>query len=351
MDTPLVNEKLLLADIDDLREQFPQTQDLYREVCILLFFRYGITPTANKLYQLVRKGSMSAPAEALNKFWEDLREKSRVRIEHPDLPEALKAAAGELTATLWSAAQKMAAEALDALRNEAQAAVVDAMASANTMRKERERIQQSLETALTELANTRSNVATLREELAAAAAMSAGLQTQLERANSENTGLQQSLVKARLDFSIELDKLRADTQLSDERYRALETRSLLEIDRERNASVKLLKELDTTRSAATLSVERMRSEITALQEQLGNLRENMGVQEGKLQAATAARESMTADHKTLQYQWNEASAQLTLARAEAEQWRGNAEELQRTITTLKEDAHKVSRVTRKTKTE
>ncbi|GAB3552032.1 hypothetical protein GCM10027343_37040 [Noviherbaspirillum agri] len=53
---------------------------------MLLFFRYGITPTTNKLYQLVRKGSMSAPAEALNKFWEDLRDKSRVRIEHRDLP-------------------------------------------------------------------------------------------------------------------------------------------------------------------------------------------------------------------------------------------------------------------------
>lgn len=59
---------------------FPDTQALYREVCVLLFFRHGITPTANKLYQLVRKGSMSAPTEALRTFWADLREKSRVRI-------------------------------------------------------------------------------------------------------------------------------------------------------------------------------------------------------------------------------------------------------------------------------
>ena len=74
-------EKQLITDIERLREEFTQTQDLYREVCALLFFRYGLTPTANKLYQLVRKGSMTAPADALNKFWEDLREKSRVRIE------------------------------------------------------------------------------------------------------------------------------------------------------------------------------------------------------------------------------------------------------------------------------
>ena len=54
----------LQAEIEQLRPQFLKTQDLYREACVLLFFRHGITPTANKLYQLVHKGSMSAPAEA-----------------------------------------------------------------------------------------------------------------------------------------------------------------------------------------------------------------------------------------------------------------------------------------------
>ena len=90
----MTDETRLQADIEALRPRFPDTQDLYREVCAILFFRYGITPTANKLYQLVRKGSMSAPAEALSKFWENLREKSRVRIEHPDVPEALRDIAG-----------------------------------------------------------------------------------------------------------------------------------------------------------------------------------------------------------------------------------------------------------------
>ena len=112
------DEKTLLADIDALRQRFPQTQDLYREVCIIMFFRYGMTPTANKLYQLVRKGSMSAPAEALSRFWDTLREKSRVTVSHPDLPEPLKHAVGELVATLWQSAQTMAAENLAAFRQQ-----------------------------------------------------------------------------------------------------------------------------------------------------------------------------------------------------------------------------------------
>lgn len=104
METQDTTEKRLLAEIEALRAQYPDTQDLYREVCVILFFRYGITPTANKLYQLVRKGSMSAPADALNRFWEMLREKSRMRIEHPDLPESLRDAAGEMVGALWQRA-------------------------------------------------------------------------------------------------------------------------------------------------------------------------------------------------------------------------------------------------------
>jgi len=54
----LSTESAIAVSVAELRERFPRTQDLYREVCVLLFFRHGITPTANKLYQLVRKGSM-----------------------------------------------------------------------------------------------------------------------------------------------------------------------------------------------------------------------------------------------------------------------------------------------------
>lgn len=51
MDTLPVTEARMQAEIEALRAQYPETQDLYREVCVLLFFRYGLTPTANKLYQ------------------------------------------------------------------------------------------------------------------------------------------------------------------------------------------------------------------------------------------------------------------------------------------------------------
>src|SRR5258708_13494976 len=63
------DEARLAAEIDRLKVQFPKTRELYREVCALLFFRHGITPTANRLYQLVRRGSMGTPTPVLGGFW------------------------------------------------------------------------------------------------------------------------------------------------------------------------------------------------------------------------------------------------------------------------------------------
>jgi len=111
------------ADIEALRTRCQDTRELYREVCALLFFRYGITPTANRLYQYVRKGSMSTPAQVLAKFWDDLRERTRVRIDHPDLPDELRGAAAELVLQLWGRAQQEALRSLDARAAEAAARV------------------------------------------------------------------------------------------------------------------------------------------------------------------------------------------------------------------------------------
>lgn len=350
MDTFVATEKQLIADIERLREQFTQTQDLYREVCVLLFFRYGMTPTANKLYQLVRKGSMTAPAEALNKFWEDLREKSRVRIEHPDLPEALKTAAGDLTATLWSTAQAMANEMLASYRSEAQATVIEAKAALTAAESERNASDQTLKETQRTLFDANERISTLDQHLAAAGATNAALESQVLQAKVENTAHQQHLEDARRDFATELEKLRAAVQLAEERFRAAETRALLEIDRERSAAVKLQKELDATRNAGNLAAERHRAEAAALQEQLGDLRQKAGVLEGNLQAVITARDMAMTELKSIQKQLADTTAQMSLLRSDAENWQRQAEEAKRMVVEIR-DAQKPARSPRKPKAE
>ena len=278
----------IAQEIEQLRVQFPRTQELYREVCVLLFFRHGITPTANRLYQLVKKGSMSAPAEALTRFWATLRDKSRVRIEHPDLPAELQSATGELAAVLWTRAVDMAQDQLAAAQLEAQRSIADAQARQAQAEAERDQVGQELTGSAAALDAAQTHITELDQALAISVASESTLQDQLRLAQQGEQQLQRALETARHDFASELDKLRADSKGAQERLKAAETRALLEIDRELQTAARLQKELDAaTRKAEQVST-RHRDEVQKLQAQVGDLRQQVGVLEGNLDALRTA---------------------------------------------------------------
>ena len=281
-------EPQLHAEIDQLRAQFPRTQELYREVCVLLFFRHGITPTANRLYQLVKKGSMSAPAEALTRFWATLREKSRVRIEHPDLPAELQSATGELAAALWTRAVDMAQDQLAIAQHEAQCSVADAQARQTQAEAERDQVRQELSGSAAALDGAQTRISELDQALTISVAAASTLQEQVRLAQQGEQQLQRALETARHDFASELDKLRADGALALERLKAAETRALLEIDRERQAVARLQKELDAAARKREQGDTRYRTELQALHVQLGDLRQQVGVLEGNLASVQVA---------------------------------------------------------------
>ena len=158
-------ESEIQAEVEALRERFSDTKALYREVCALLFFRYGITPTASKLYQHVRKGSMSAPAEALAKFWEVLRGKARVEIDHPDLPEALKEAAGQAVSMLWTQATELAREELAVLRVEAHTEAQSAQAGLQEVQQRNTALEDNILAAQSKVAEQESRIQSLATEL------------------------------------------------------------------------------------------------------------------------------------------------------------------------------------------
>lgn len=328
MNTDHSVEQQVQAEIEHLRSRFPQTQDLYREVCVLLFFRFGVTPTANKLYQLVRKGSMSAPAEALAKFWEVLREKSRVRVEHPDLPEDLRTAAGELTAALWAKAQARAEEGWATFRNDAQAEVLDAKATSAAAQAERDTARGEAAATQASLAAATENIRGLEQQLAAETATRAAVERQIQQASQDIERLQAALENARRDFAAELEKHRASSHLAEERLRATEERALREIDRERTIAAKLQKELEQVRTAASQATARHQVDASLLHAEVGELRQRVGVLDGNLQSARSERDRISADAESLRHQVTEAAGQAAGYRADADNWRRRAEEAQ-----------------------
>jgi len=288
MDIAPSADAAVTADIERLKAAHPKTRELYREVCALLFFRYGITPTANRLYQLVRRGSMGTPTAVLGEFWAELREKSRVRIDHPDLPADLQAAAGELVATLWTRSTASAQVALEALRVEAEAEKVVAQNAVTSMEGELGRTETALEQRTSALLAAQVRIQELEQGQAASEATRRALEAEISRLQDENAARDRALAQARADFSEELEKLRASAGLAEERLRATEKRALLEIERERVASARLQKELDAATRRTEQGEARHRSELQAVQAQLADARHQAGVLEGSLVAVRDA---------------------------------------------------------------
>ncbi|MEX3937259.1 DNA-binding protein [Paraburkholderia phymatum] len=273
--------------MDRLKVDFSKTRELYREVSPLLFFRFGQTPTANRLYQLVKRGSMGTPAAVLGEFWTELREKSRVRIEHPDLPTDLRDAAGELVATLWTRATASAQAELDALRAEVEGERTAAAQRVAAARAELERTETALEQRTAALLAAQVEVRELEKAQAEGQAARQALEAEVTRLKAEAAARDRELEKVREGFSRDLEKLREAAERAEERLRASEKHALLEIDRERSAAAKLQKELDDANRRADRRDAEHRRAIETLQAQLGDARHQAGVLQGRLDAEQA----------------------------------------------------------------
>ena len=84
------------------------------------------------------------------------------------------------------------------------------------------------------------------------------------------------------------------------------------------------------------AIDKARSETTELQAQLGDLRQKIGMLEGNLQAVAANRDSIAKELKATQEQATDSVAQTNLLRADAENWRRQADESQKMLATLQE---------------
>ncbi|MFT4192314.1 MAG: DNA-binding protein [Comamonas sp.] len=304
------------ADIEALRARFADTKTLYREVCGLLFFRYGITPTASRLYQLVRKGSMGTPAQALATFWEDLRSKSKVEIEHPDLPPALRQTAGELVQSLWGQALEQAREELAAVRAEARQQAEDARAGLAAALDAHQQLEQRLAAsrqALQNLERERDAAHDALESERRAHAATTALAQSLARQKDE---LKQDLARTTEAFRAELEKGREAINRAAQRAVDAEHRALREIDQARTARLAAEKQLEGLRQQSAQAERRHHAEIASLT-----------AAQGQLGAERDALQAQSAQWRAGQQQIADLDAQLQSARQTAAEHKSEAQAL------------------------
>lgn len=315
MTVTVIDEKALQADVDEARTKITDTKALYKWVCALLFFRYGVTPTTNRLYQLVRKGSMGTVTTALSTFWQDLRDKSRIQIDHPGVPDSLKSNAGELIQVLWEKANVEAKAQFDTAVLEAQGKADAAEAAAG----EAHKIIES----------QRGEIAILGQRIEAIAAEKAALANALEdvrrghsattaslsAARTEAASLRQDLADSRRDFASELEKAREAVRLAEERLQAAERRALMEIDRERTARAEAESLVQECRCELAKNQQAANSRIQTLAGEIGELT-------GRLKAAEVAQAR--------------ADQEVTKLRAAASDWESKAARAEGSLDAMKD---------------
>lgn len=309
-------EAEILSEVEALKAKFGDTRALYREVCALLFFRFGITPTGNKLYQYVRRGSMNVPTEELAKFWDNLRHKARVDIEHPDLPAPIKAAAAEAIAAIWRQASEAARGELTAARVELeakaeQARVAQSMAEAAVVRWETAANELRDQIAQAEAAQDaiKGEFETERRAHAGAQGRVQELQTQLEQARMQQQHQQEA-------FSADLAKAREDVKAAQGRAGAAERRALLEIEQERQARARAEKTAESLRDKLGQAESRERQQSLEHAEATTRAQMELNAKSAALQRALEAQEALTCDAEALRRQLGE--VQQASARHEAE---------------------------------
>ncbi|MBC8748254.1 MULTISPECIES: DNA-binding protein [Paraburkholderia] len=313
----------LESDIEIARQNASDTQSLYREVCALLFFRYGETPTANRLYQLVRKGSMSAPAKALRDFWTDVRDKTRIDVGRPDLPQEVAAAAGEFAAQMWRLSSDAATAALDVFRHDADAQIAAAREQAAQSDMQRQQAVAHAEQAASDAATARARMAGLEARIVELQTANDMLTAQLAASKEEIAAAGAALADARRDFADELAKLRRSHEQNEQRLAAAEKRALLEIDSERAAAQRLRKELQASQERAAALEAKSRTERDALRDELAASKSELaacGAQQASTRTQLAQKDAALAERVAasdlLRQRIDTLSRQLEAARTE-----------------------------------
>ncbi|MDF3833197.1 DNA-binding protein [Cupriavidus basilensis] len=288
-------EQQLQAEIDTLRLRIANTQDLYVQACHVMFFRFGVTPTATRLYQLVRKGSMTTVSEAVRQFWAQLREKSRILVDHAGLPDDIRGYAGEILAELWHRAVTSAETNAARLKDEAEQALVVMQGVLTATQRERDNARLEVEAANGRRDEEARNARALEQQLSAAGAQIALLERELQSGRSQTADAQAALAGAQRDFSAELEKLREDARIVEERMAGTERRVLLEVDRHRTQTAALQKELDNARQEQVLQRERLQAETERYEREAAQERERASGLQGSFQAVCAERDRLLAE--------------------------------------------------------
>lgn len=254
---PVMNQytrDTLRQEIEEMRTAGARRQDLSQHACKRLFFDLGVRPSVTTVRELTQTGSASDIPKDIEAFWASLRSALRVRIDAGAIPESLQQHAGELLATLYDEAQKLARSALeddkarlDTAIQAAQAQVRDADSRREAIELAHQRAEARAEASAAQIAALEADLKALRNQGSDA---QSGLREVIARWEKENEALsarlqQEQELAARLRDRV--DELQGELRHNTEHYAQQIKDAVKEAERRVHP---MLVELDSLRGMA-----------------------------------------------------------------------------------------------------
>ena len=309
----------LFTEIENIKQVHGNdTRAMVRETAMVLFFRYGETPNASRIYQLLRKGSMTTIQDAIKSFWDDIRNKTQLRLVAPGVPQSLLDILANFAVPAWQLAQEESRKTFADLRVEletqlqahiehAEQRTTDALQNALRLEQAAEDARHQTEQEREARYRAEQRASELQAELATRDESIAQLNNRLE---SANTLLQAQRGEAEKDRSALLNQI---ASITNERTReremieGLRKRSLADVETARSDAMAAKKELqavrgevDRERSRGLARNEALSKEIAMLREEISTLKQRLEGASGREVAQKETMERLREDRLKLQ---------------------------------------------------
>lgn len=285
----------LFNEIEQIKEaNGTDTRRMVRDVAALLFMRYGETPTPNRVYSLLRKGSMTTIHEAMKTFWEEIRDKADVRISAPDIPQPILDHLAAMAATAWRMSNQETNEAIGRIQKEAETNIQEIRTACddNVMQSRRlaelaeQETESARDAAMKERADRQkadAHASELQAEIATL--MEAGRQSALllQESRQQSQALRLDAERDRQELMNQIGAMTADRQRDREMIEGLRKRSLEEVENARLDARNARQELQTARSDAERERTRAQARMDAFSKEVAGLREEISTLKQRLE--------------------------------------------------------------------
>jgi hypothetical protein len=274
-------EEEIHAALADRLARASTRQEKTRATASVLFFDFGVYPSAKVVHGYTKHGSMTDINGDLRAFWNDLREKTRVKIEAPMLPAEVTNLFSDGLARIWELAMDKAHAALDGERQESAEQVAQAQRETQEATRMRDVAEDQARASEAELRQERERRELAETRVGAQAAEIDALRSSIATWQAQAESEAKARQAAEEQFSRDLEAERAARQRDTEMFEGEIKFAKMQIEAARATERDLRDQIKEDKSSKEVELAAIRQRANRAEEILGNTRMELAELKGR----------------------------------------------------------------------